>query len=82
MPTAATHLWAGILTLADWFGSTTEAFPFAPEADSDVEAYWVRARERAINACRVAGLIPRTKVVVSQGSALLKTLFPSVFPRF
>src|SRR5690606_9283177 len=49
---AFTHLFAGLLTAADWIGSTESVFEFEPTADDDPDAYWQRACERAERACR------------------------------
>ncbi len=75
---ALTHLFAGALTLADWIGSTERAFPFAPDADP--ETYWHIARRRAEAACAAIGLTGRKVDLDSAGDALLRRIFPSVFP--
>lgn len=73
------HLFAGVLTLADWVGSTEVAFPFAPEAGADPHGYWREAQILAARACASIGLTPRTTVVSMQGVPLLQHIFPSVF---
>lgn len=73
------HLLAGIITLADWVGSTKSIFGFAPEADDDPDGYWSLAEERARLACARIGLVPETRVVVRPGTELLDQLFPNVF---
>jgi len=73
------HLFAGLITLADWVGSTESIFRLTPEADDDPDAYWSQARERAHIACAQIGLIPETRIVVRPGTELLRQLFPNVF---
>lgn len=75
---AFTHLYAGLLNLADWIGSTEVAFPFHPEADDDPDAYWQTARQRADAACRAIGLIPEVGLHLLDADPL-PSLFPSVF---
>jgi CRISPR-associated endonuclease/helicase Cas3 len=79
--TRATHLFAGLLTLADWIASTREAFEFCPDADADPNAYWQTALRRAEKACEEFGVTPKTRVTNRRGTSLLETLFPEVFPR-
>lgn len=79
VPPRFLHLFAGVLTLADWVGSTRVAFPFAPDSDSVPHRYWDTALERADAACVTIGLTPRSSVVALQGSQLLERIFPSVF---
>ncbi len=73
------HLFAGILTLADWVGSTQIAFPLDPAADDEPGAYWRRAQEQAFRACASIGLTPRTAVAQLSGVPLLERIFPGVF---
>lgn len=77
---AFTHLFAGVLNLADWVGSTESIFEFTPEADDDPDSYWEQAREKARDACARIGLVPDTRVPARSGSDLLAQLFPRVFP--
>ena len=80
VPPAFTHLFAGVLTLADWIGSTRSAFPFAPSADEEPDRYWdEEARPRAELACARIGVVPRTRPVSLSGLSLLGQLFPDVF---
>lgn len=74
-----THLYAGMITLADWVGSTESIFRFRPEADDDPDRYWSLALERARTACVRIGLVPETRIVARPGTDLLKQLFPKVF---
>jgi len=76
---AFTHLFAGLVTLADWIGSTVAAFPFAPEADADPDAYWQEAIERADYACRQIGVVATRKLISLPATGVYATLFPSVF---
>lgn len=77
---AFNHLFAGLLTLADWLGSTTEAFPFCPSADDDPDAYWQdHALPQARRACAEVGLVPKTVAVSLSGLPLLKQVFPRTF---
>jgi len=78
------HVFAGVLTLADWIGSTRAAFPFEPWADNDPDRYWQLAIERAERACTIIGLTPRTRIVSCggaplAGTPLLETIFPAIF---
>ena len=77
-----THVYAGLLTLADWIGSTRAAYPFSPEADDDPDTYWDTARRLADAACLRIGTIPSARCDVAPGAGLLEQLFPQVFPRF
>lgn len=77
-----THLFAGLVTLADWIGSTELAFPHCPGADEDPDAYWTDAVARAERACRSIGLLVSPVRVPEAGDHLLSHLFPRVFPRF
>ena len=78
-PTPALHLLAGVVTLADWLGSSSRFFPFTPEADLDPPQYWERARAQAEAACDHVGLAPRL-VHLARGGAALAQLFPETFP--
>jgi CRISPR-associated endonuclease/helicase Cas3 len=53
---------AGLITLADWVGSNDNWFPYhEPRAnDPDLRGYWNEARDRAVRAVRLAGLVPPT----------------------
>lgn len=75
-----THLFAGVVTLADWIGSTETAFPYEPEADDDLAAYWQTARDHARIACQRIGICPATRATVVSGQPLLRRVFPHVFP--
>lgn len=79
---AFTHLFAGLLTLADWIGSTEDAFPLNPAADDDPEGYWEEARSRAGRACAGIGIVPGTTVVSLDGLSLLKQVFPATFGKY
>ena len=50
----------GLVTTADWIGSSEQSFPYiAPIADDcDLRRYWTLARQRAVVAVRGAGLEP------------------------
>lgn len=77
---AFTHLYAGLLTLADWIGSNEQIFKFTPEADNEPDRYWTeRAFPLAREACAQIGLVPRTQPVSLSGLPLLKALFPATF---
>lgn len=76
------HEFAGILTLADWLGSSIKWFPFEPEAEQDPQAYWEQAVERGTNALRDVGLVERPTVVQVGGEPLLEALFPETFPEY
>lgn len=79
-PSPALHLLAGVVTLADWLGSSSRFFPFTPEADLDPPRYWARARAQAAAACEHVGLAPRV-IQLARGGAALAQLFPETFPR-
>ena len=76
---AFTHLFAGLLTLADWIGSTVEAFGFAPHAEDDPDAYWREAQRRALAACRAIGVVAHRSVHAMPATTVYKQLFPKVF---
>lgn len=76
-----THLFAGLITLADWIGSTVAAFPFTPAADVDPDAYWCLATERADFACRQIGVVAARPVISLVGTDPYHALFPGVFGR-
>ena len=67
---------AGLCALADWLGSDIDHFPYARGPLADLDSYWARARERAITACRRAGLSRATPAVTEFGR-----LFPGYSPR-
>lgn len=71
---AATTWWiAGLITLADWLGSSTEWFPYE-SASRDVSDYWKETCARAARAVAEAGLdIPETRRSFS-------ALFPGYTP--
>lgn len=72
-----THLFAGALTLADWIGSTEDAFPLTPDADP--ETYWDTARTRAASACARIGVTARVLELAGEGAPLVRRIFPAVF---
>lgn len=74
-----THLFAGIVTLADWIASTETAFPLQPDAEEDLDRYWSCARERADRACREIGVVASRSVISLSGASLYERLFPAVF---
>lgn len=76
---AFTHLFAGLVMLADWIGSTEAAFPFDPSADADPEAYWRRAARQAERACARIGVIPRCQLDPGSGEELYRRVFPDIF---
>ena len=51
---------SGLLTVADWVGSSQTWFPYTAPANDDptLVAYWGRAQKQAKNAVRAAGLVP------------------------
>lgn len=51
----ASHWIAGLVTVADWLGSSQRWFPYAPP-DMSPAAYWRQARQKAARAVREAGL--------------------------
>lgn len=53
---AFAHFFAGLLALADWIGSDSDAFPFVAEFDPD---YWRRARKQAHERLKEIGLNTR-----------------------
>jgi CRISPR-associated endonuclease/helicase Cas3 len=53
----ASHWVAGLVTVADWLGSSQRWFPYA-WPDSSPRSYWEKAREKAARAVREAGLCP------------------------
>jgi CRISPR-associated endonuclease/helicase Cas3 len=66
---------AGFAVVADWIGSARQWFPTVPAADNtDLAAYWVRARAQAERAVREAGLTPAT--VATNGG--MGSLFPAI----
>ncbi|MEX2609308.1 MAG: CRISPR-associated helicase Cas3' [Gemmatimonadota bacterium] len=73
------HLLAGLITLADWIGSTEEAFAPSPAADDDPAAYWEVATERADRACRAIGVVASRPVARLGSGDLYAHLFPTVF---
>jgi CRISPR-associated endonuclease/helicase Cas3 len=77
--TRFSHLFAGIVTLADWIGSTEEAFPMTSEEPADPDRYWERATDLAIRACREIGVKGKGSVVSLPGPGLYERIFPHVF---
>ncbi|CAN5192713.1 CRISPR-associated helicase/endonuclease Cas3 [soil metagenome] len=67
---------AGLCAVADWIGSNVDHFPYEPAPQSDMTAYWVRACERAKQACEQAGLLREEPASVAFG-----VLFPGYSPR-
>jgi CRISPR-associated endonuclease/helicase Cas3 len=72
---------AGLMTLADWIGSSQRHFPYARLADlTDLRRYWDdEARPRARRAIAVAGLAPAVPARFDGAARLLpdiKTLSP------
>lgn len=53
----ASHWIAGLVTVADWLGSSQRWFPYASPDGSPI-SYWEKARENAARAVREAGLFP------------------------
>jgi CRISPR-associated endonuclease/helicase Cas3 len=78
-PPRFSHLVAGMVTLADWIGSTEEFFPFAPWAESEPEAYAEKARARAGRACRTIGVVAARRVVTAPAGEIYGRIFPEVF---
>ncbi len=76
---ALTHLLAGLVTLADWIGSTPSAFPFDSSAEDDFDKYWMTSCERADVACRSIGVVASRRVVSLSAKSTYQTLFPEVF---
>lgn len=77
-----THLFAGVLMLADWIGSTRGAFDLTPWADDAPDRYWQEeALPRAADACARIGVVPRTRCVAVEfgGLPLLRAIFPTIF---
>lgn len=56
MADAASHWIAGLITVADWVGSSQRWFPYV-RADIDPATYWAKARENAARAVSAAGLV-------------------------
>ncbi len=73
------HLFTGIVTLADWIGSTEEAFPLTSGELLDPEKYWDHARELAIRACREIGVGGERKVAPLPSEGVYEAIFPHVF---
>ncbi|MBL6082430.1 CRISPR-associated helicase Cas3' [Belnapia sp. T18] len=64
---------AGLITLADWIGSSREWFPYqAPDA-MPLSEYWLLARQRARVAVQKAGIIP--------AKAAPRTSITGLFPK-
>jgi CRISPR-associated endonuclease/helicase Cas3 len=79
---AFTHLFAGILTLADWIASTELIFKLKEDAaDRDPDGYWADARDCARRACARIGVVPETRPVQVNltGLPLLERIFPKLF---
>jgi CRISPR-associated endonuclease/helicase Cas3 len=55
--TVASWWIGGIISLADWIGSSQEWFPYA-DPSVGLRAYWLEARNRAVEAVLKAGLVP------------------------
>ena len=66
----------GLCAVADWLGSNVEYFPYAPDPVVDLEPYWVRACDRAGDACAQAGLLRAIPAPVG-----FRELFPGYSPR-
>jgi CRISPR-associated endonuclease/helicase Cas3 len=66
---------AGLCAIADWLGSNVEHFRYAA-GPVDIAAYWESARERAAEACDLAGLLRAEPHAVPFGA-----LFPKYTPR-
>lgn len=74
---AAVWSWhvAGIVSLADWIGSSQEWFPYtAPEQVDGVDGYLELARSRAAEAVRKAGVVP----ALSASRTTITGLFPQI----
>jgi CRISPR-associated endonuclease/helicase Cas3 len=76
---AFSHLFAGLIVLADWVASTPELFPFRPGTPPDLKAHFARAQARARTTMRAAGILPRSHPTAARGEALLIGAFPALF---
>lgn len=76
---AFTHMFAGLVMLADWIGSTETAFPFDPSAEADLDAYWNVARQQAERACARIGVVPRSQLDLGSDEELYRRVFPNIF---
>lgn len=72
------HLFCGLVSLADWLGSTRALFPFVPECDG---RYMENARLRARQAVAAIGLDVDPWRQAIQGRAAFSTLSPGHAPR-
>ena len=66
----ATHLLAGLVTVADWIGSSQQWFPYTPPHD-DVAAYFQEAKAKAERAVTEAGYAPASVAHGRSFSALI-----------
>lgn len=73
------HMFAGLLVTADWIGSSPSIFPFRPDSEEDIDAYWTEASERAERALRQIGLRPPERRIGVTGPDIYRSAFPNVF---
>ena len=66
----------GLCAVADWLGSNVDHFAYAPGPILDLDDYWARTCQRAVEACGRAGLLRATPARVEFGE-----LFPGYSPR-
>lgn len=67
----ASHWVAGLVTLADWLGSSQHWFPYAP-ADMAAPGYWDKAQAQAERAVREAGLVAPSHRVAADFATLAR----------
>lgn len=74
----AQHFFCGLVSLADWIGSSQKFFEFVPNLDPD---YANLARERANQAVVEIGLDTKRWCIAAQGRTDFKTLTSGLSPR-
>ncbi|MEQ9398438.1 MAG: CRISPR-associated helicase Cas3' [Longimicrobiales bacterium] len=75
---AISNLFAGLLTVSDWAGSTESIFLLTPDADEDPDRYWEVMREKARRVVRQVGLRPSRISPLPEGE-VYRRLFPMTF---
>jgi CRISPR-associated endonuclease/helicase Cas3 len=74
-----THLFAGLLMMADWFASSEALFPLDPAAAVDGETHFRASRDRSRLLLRQAGVLPGAPPPKRSGRDLLDQIFPTLF---
>lgn len=75
---AISNLFAGLLTVSDWAGSTESIFLLTPDADEHPDRYWEVIREKARRVVRQVGLRPSRVAALPLGE-VYRRLFPATF---